>query len=148
MSTRSTTHFVSELGDKPTAIVYRHSDGYPSGAGKDIQQFLRDVVANTQDTRFYDPSYLAAKYVVWLAGQFARRYERNAATGEYGYVASHPLDFISVGVVQSDPDDIEYRYIIVAAHGADAPGVYVDVLDGKGPRVLSDVLDEEAVTNQ
>ena len=148
MSTRSTTHFMDTLGGDPRAIIYRHSDGYPSGAGKDIQQFLRDVSENTKDTRFGDPSYLAAKYVVWLAARFARSYERNAETGEYGYVPNHPLDFLSVGVVLDDPGDIEYRYVIVSARESDAPGVYVDALDGEGPRLLSDVLAEEAVAIQ
>jgi hypothetical protein len=100
MSTRSTTHFV--YGERTEAIIYRHSDGYPEGAGKDIFRFFDDVRSQTKDTRFGDPSYLASKYVVWLADQF--RNSRNL------------LDFLSVGVTQKDPDDIEFRYTIDCAH--------------------------------
>src|SRR3990172_6611860 len=73
MTTRSTTHFTHDLLDDPEAIVYRHSDGYPSAAGADILRFFNEVRAQTDDTRFYDSSYLAAKYVVFLAGMFARK---------------------------------------------------------------------------
>ena len=96
MSTRSTTHFVH--GDEPpVAIVYRHTDGYPEGAGVDIHRFLERVEQETADTRFGDASYLAAKYVVFLAEMFASR---------------RPLDFLSVGIVREDYPDIEYRYIV------------------------------------
>ena len=112
MSTRSTTHFVR--GDRTEAIVYRHPDGYPEGHGRDLRRFFAAVENDTQDTRYNDPSYLAAKLVVWLAREFAQSYEFD---GEGGFtVTSHadkrPLDFISVGVVMEDPGDIEYRYII------------------------------------
>ena len=40
MSTRSTTHFQWEGRD--FAIVYRHPDGYPDGAGVDILKFSFD----------------------------------------------------------------------------------------------------------
>lgn len=107
MSTRSTTHFVSN--GKTEAIIYRHSDGYPEGHGMDLSKFFEAVEEQTKDTRFSDPSYLAAKLVVWLADRFAQRFEPNAE-GEYGYVKSEMLDFISVGVVMKDPIDIEYLY--------------------------------------
>lgn len=95
MSTRSTTHF--KYGDRTAAIVYRHTDGYPSGAGADIYSFFEQVEKECgHDTRFGDASYLAAKYVVWLAGEL----------GDGG------LNFLSVGVCQNDPGDIEYRYEI------------------------------------
>lgn len=95
MSTRSITHFV--MDGVIVARIYRHCDGYPSGAGTDLYRFLRDVKAQTHDTRFSDPDYLAAKYVVWLAHSFARE---------------APLDFLSVGVTSADPSDIEYRYVV------------------------------------
>src|SRR5208282_1195712 len=99
MSTRSTTHFIdSEFSQKPIAIVYRHSDGYPEGAGMDIVRFLKACKA-LPDSRLNDPSYLAAKYVVFLADMFNGR-------------AKSKLDFISVGILSEDPGDIEYRYVI------------------------------------
>ena len=112
MSTRSTTHF--SLGEPPTAIVYRHADGYPSGAGADLLDFLREVQRQTSDTRFGDPSYLAAKYVVFLAERFAVDYQW---VGDEVTVTprQNRLDFISVGVCLEDPGDIEYRYIVDCA---------------------------------
>jgi len=92
--------------DDPEAIVYRHSDGYPSAAGADILRFFNEVRAQTDDTRFYDSSYLAAKYVVFLAGMFARKF----IDGKWE--PSAPLDFLNVGIVHDDPGDIEYRYVV------------------------------------
>jgi hypothetical protein len=126
MSTRSTTHFVdSEFpNQKPVAIVYRHSDGYPEGAGMDIMKFLR-ACKKLQDSRLNDPAYLAAKYVVFLADMFNNKFtkfeqdgtcdesHKSVKAGEYGYKrAASKLDFLSVGILQKDPGDIEYRYVI------------------------------------
>lgn len=102
MSTRSTTHFVEN--GRVVAIIYRHSDGYPSGAGSDILRFL-DECAALNDSRFGDPSYLASKYVVFLADIFNRDWQTNKPKAS-------KLDFISVGVVMEDPGDIEYRYTV------------------------------------
>lgn len=97
MSTRSTTHFLDD--GEIIAIVYRHSDGYPEGAGTDLLRFI-DECAKLPDPRFGDPSYLAAKYVVFLAEMFNRNQNANR------------LDFLSVGVCMQDPGDIEYRYTV------------------------------------
>ena len=67
MSTRSTTHFTDSTGT--VAIIYRHSDGYPEGAGRDLISFLKECKA-LPDPRLYDAPYLAAKYVVFLANMF------------------------------------------------------------------------------
>ena len=107
MSTRSTTHFIE--GGKPQAIVYRQADGYPEGHGVELQEFFDDVERQTKDTRFNDPSYLAAKLVVWLADRFAHHYDWEDG-GKF--VKNEPLDFLSVGVCLEDPFDIEYRYEI------------------------------------
>ena len=112
MSTRSSTHFT--MGEKRRAIVYRHADGYPSGAGADLLEFLRAVQRQTPDTRFGDPSYLAAKYVVFLAELFAVDYARTADEFK-STPRTNRLDFISVGVCLSDPADIEYRYVVDCA---------------------------------
>lgn len=109
MSTRSTTHFVD--GSQRVAIVYRHSDGYPSGAGRDINTFLQ-ACSKLKDSRLDDPSYLAAKYVVFLADMFNSHFEKQT-NGEYGYTRNESkLDFLSVGIMNEDPCDIEYRYVI------------------------------------
>lgn len=107
MSTRSTAHFFFGNEDKPTAIVYRHGDGYPEGAGSDILAFLKELKANVKDNRLDDASYLAAKYVVFLARMFNFVY----ADGKF-VPAPSPLQFISVGIANEDPGDIQYRYEI------------------------------------
>ncbi len=116
MSTRSTTHFVDSqaiyLKGSPMAIIYRHSDGYPEGAGRDLVQFLKEC-KKLKDSRLSDSSYLAAKYVVFLADMFNSGYERNPKTGDLEKVRyASKLEFISVGVMNSDPEDIEYRYTV------------------------------------
>lgn len=97
MSTRCTTHF--QENGRTVAIIYRHWDGYPSSAGADLLRFI-DACAELSDARFSDPTYLAAKYVVFLAGIFREK------------KAISDLDFLSVGIVQEDPEDIEYRYAV------------------------------------
>jgi len=122
MSTRCTTHF--NYGDSTKAIVYRHSDGYPKGAGNDLRRFLQDIADNLEDTRFSDPAYLAARYVVFLVNTFrenAREFSRNirqsplkssTADTDTAKPFEHPLDFLGVGIVMEDPGDIEYRYVV------------------------------------
>lgn len=117
MSTRATVHFhhgKAEQTEPPTAIVYRHSDGYPEGLGADLQRFFTAVQAHTQDTRFNDPAYLAAKFVVWQAGEY-----------------THPdvdkyLAFLGVGVVLEDPSDIQFRYHVYCS--GSVPEVVVDAI--------------------
>ena len=109
MSTRATIHF-QHSNEQDEAIIYRHCDGYPEGLGKDLQSFFADVQAQTKDTRFNDPSYLAAKFVVWQAGEYTKEPKRL------------PLDFLSLGAVKEDPGDIEYRYL-VKCKGSTVPEV-------------------------
>jgi hypothetical protein len=104
MSTRCTINFGETYKDEfhNVAKIYRHSDGYPDseyGVPACLSQFFKDVENQTMDTRFNDPSYLAAKFVVWQAGQYAR--DSNA-----------PLAFSSLGVLLEDPGDIEYTYFV------------------------------------
>src|ERR1035437_2348855 len=116
MSTRSTTHFIyteKETGKRFLgAIIYRHSDGYPKGAGVDLFKFLGRC-RKLDDSRFTDPSYLASRYVVFLGEMFAAD-SNSVGTGKgrkYVYTPrTERLNFISVGVMMSDPFDIEYRY--------------------------------------
>jgi hypothetical protein len=133
MSTRSTTHFVHEGvygGEKqePVAIIYRHINGYPGSAGTDILRFLDQCAELDKDresqsgSRFEDPAYLAAKYVVFLADMFNVRYSfEDSALSESK--APSKLDFLSVGVVNEDPSDIEYRYVITCGARGTRPKV-------------------------
>jgi len=119
MSTRSTTHFTN--GHEVIAIIYRHSDGYPDGAGADLLRFIEET-GKLSDSRHADPSYLSAKYVVFLAREFAR--------------GSNPLDFCSVGVVSEDPGDIEYRYVVDCDKSPLSPQCFeVDVDNNKAKLV-------------
>lgn len=104
MSTRATIHFYDVGQTKPEAIIYRHGDGYPEGLGEDLKKFVKELKDNVSDTRLQDPSYLAAKWVVWDAAQMAQ-YSHNPKPNK--------LAFISVGIVRQDPGDIEYRYKVV-----------------------------------
>ena len=107
MSTRCTINF--NYGKEVVAKVYRHSDGYPDGVLGDLAKFFADVEKDnraTMDTRFKDPSYLAAKYVVWQAHQYAKAYVGGK------YKATPRLAFSGVGVVIEDPGDIAYTYFV------------------------------------
>lgn len=102
MSTRCCINFCDNRKNI-FAKIYRHSDGYPGDGGvlADLKNFFQDVKDQCgKDTRFNDPSYLAAKFVVWRAHNV------------YHYRSEGPLDFLGVGVVQKNPPDIEYEYFI------------------------------------
>lgn len=96
MSTRCNIHFT--YNGSIEANVYKHCDGYPDAMVAVLEKFFADVEEQTSDTRFGDPSYLAAKYVVWQAGVYAAD------------VA--PLDFIGVGVTTEDAGDGAYVYTV------------------------------------
>lgn len=125
MSTRCTVHFHWGDGGDPAAIIYRHGDGYPKGVLPDLEQFFSDVEEQTSDMRFEDPSYLAAKYVVWQAGKNARHYDYETGT----WTPAEPLDFISVGVLMKDPKDIEYRYHVQCGARGVVPKVTWEEVD-------------------
>jgi hypothetical protein len=111
MSTRCVINFTEERAAQQQVVarIYRHSDGYPDGGGgvpADLERFFAAVESQTKDTRFRDPSYLAAKYIVWQGGEWVR--------------AGGPLDFLSVGVLGTEPkdvpDDVEYIYTVDCSH--------------------------------
>ena len=115
MSTRCNIHFT--YSGETVANVYRHSDGYPDGehgVPACLERFFGEVEEQTGgDTRFGDPEYLAAKFVVWQAGRNAKRHPER------------PLDFLSLGVCTEDHGDIEFVYTIETAGvgGGDRPKV-------------------------
>lgn len=113
MSTRATVWFHDKGKETPEAIIYRHSDGYPEGLGQDLKRFIREIDNNLKDKRFDDPSYLAAKWVVWdamlhaaLKAEYFKKYPDFSGQ-------PHPLNFLSVGICKKDPGDIEYRYHVI-----------------------------------
>jgi hypothetical protein len=123
MSTHATFRFVDSEGTC-YATIYRHSDGYLEQGGRDIFRFFDAVREQTDDMRFSDPSYLSAKYVVFLAEMFAYTYDLQ----EDGWTKTknQPLDFLSVGLIPEGMNCGEsYRYTIHASHwgGDDDPEV-------------------------
>lgn len=109
MSTRCVINFCH--GKRVVAKIYRHHDGYPDTDGgvlADLTKFVTTVEAQTNDTRFSDPSYLAAKFVVWQADQNSRVYD--SKTG--AYKPGKQLEFLGVGILTEDPGDIDFRYFL------------------------------------
>jgi len=109
MSTRAVVIFRSGWDNRHQAMIYRHSDGYPGGLGEDIQTFLDELEQTVPDNRFYDYGYLAAKWVVWDCTRYVAQMNtglRDCAPN-CGY-----LDFLGCGIIQEEPGDIEYRYIV------------------------------------
>lgn len=115
MSTRCTINFC--YGKEVVAKIYRHCDGYPDGEHgvlADLEKFFANVSMQCSEdmygTRFDDPSYLAAKFIVWQAGKNAQ--DRD----------TRPLAFGSLGVMKKNPGDIEYEYFVDCS-GRDKPTV-------------------------
>ena len=73
-----------QLGDIPLASVYHHTGGEFVGEVEATMSAFIDALRDLPDSRWSDPSYLAAKYVVWAAWEAQRGEDR--------------LDFLSVGV--------------------------------------------------
>jgi hypothetical protein len=102
MSTRCVVNFCFTSA-KPIVIakVYRHYDG--DSMGSDLELFFSEVreQAKLEDEspRFHDPSYLAAKFVVWQAAHYTRN-------------KRSPLVFSGVGVVVEDPGDLRYEWFV------------------------------------
>lgn len=113
MSTRCNIHFC--YGDGTVeANVYRHSGGYPDGVLPDLDRFFTAVEEQTDgDTRFGDPAYLAAKFVVWQAAENAWDYDWSKADGPR--VKAPPLKFLSVGIVSRDAGDGEFVYTLTCS---------------------------------
>ena len=138
MSTRSTTKFgygppvdvLHSTANTPTAIVYRHYDGYLSSMLPALKEFFGTVEKETKDTRFTDPSYLASKWLVFLAREFSTPTVMDG-NGQYSKDTDSPksgsLDFLGLGIVAQDPDDIEYSYWLDCSPQTSGkrPAVYV-----------------------
>ena len=84
MSTPCTVTF-----ERSGGRIYKHWDGYPEEMLPLLKRFLDTVEAETKDTRFSDASYLAAKFVVFLANEYRRE-------------GAAQMDFLSVGILPSE----------------------------------------------
>jgi hypothetical protein len=130
MSTRCVINFCD--GDEVVAKIYRHSDGYPDtehGVLADLQRFFETVKTQCDGTiygtRFDDPSYLAAKFVVWQAMEnavYVHPYNLPEVKRK-GLALTQPLNFGSLGILMTDPSDIEYRYFVDCEHFTNFPTV-------------------------
>jgi hypothetical protein len=126
MATRGLYKFYStekEYKDKKsTATIYRHWDNYLEAGGLDLKEFLETLRDSDFDSRFTDSSYLASKFVVYLAREFANDWN------------DEPLDFLSVGIVDNRADlDMwqEFTYHIIG-----------EIQDNGLPKVVVDFYDE------
>lgn len=118
MSTRCMIHFCRENGEIE-ANIYRHSDGYPDGVLPDLKRFFKAVKEHCgNDTRFGDPSYLAAKFVVWQANENVQpfSFEKDDKPRER-------LNFLSIGISKEDHGDVEYIYDVICSDRTKVPNV-------------------------
>jgi hypothetical protein len=129
MSTRATIHFY-DLGEKkPESIIYRHTDGYPKETGVDLYKFFQRL-SKLNDPRFHDASMLAARYVVYLAEQFATDFKKKK--GKWILVPKkEKLDFLSVRVLPMDTSDTAFRYVVRCGGGGFPTVKCFNTTDGK-----------------
>lgn len=104
MGERSTYTFTydstPEAVKQDMAHVYLHWGGEThEDCEQTMRQFYEDLTAQTTDTRVDDPSYLAAKFVVWAAAR-----SRRDGKGE--------LNFLSVGIMSERMQAADYGVVI------------------------------------
>ncbi len=134
MATRGMYSFYDNVeryeNEKPSASVYRHWDNYLEEGGVDLKDFLVEVKKTVSDNRLDDATFLASKYVVYLAREFATDWDKN------------PLDFMSVRVVEPYSDyGQEYHYhVLCDSFENGLPKVLVDGHDFDGEN-LFELLD-------
>lgn len=118
MSTSCTILFQAE--NALTARVYRHYDGDPDSVSADMERFFDAVEEQCIDTRFADPPYLAAKFVVWQAWEYAKSHAAMTAAimnGKARPDAVAPLAFNTVGICTRDADDLAYVHTVTCSGG-------------------------------
>jgi hypothetical protein len=91
------------------AILYVHSDGYPSG----ILPLLLPFVEKFQKGRGDDPEYLAARLIQHLANESDKGMEEfHAKMSARGMGKDLGFRFIGFGVDADIHGDIEYLYVV------------------------------------
>jgi hypothetical protein len=88
---------------EPTALLYRHSDGYPGELDGSAHGVLADVVPFVKHFgvgRGYDPEYLAARLMQHLCNE----YDKAVGSGSAG--------FLGYGICRAFHGDINYFYAI------------------------------------
>lgn len=103
MSTRCVIAFHYGNSESPIALIYKDYDGHPESVAFVLTSFFDDVETQCgprpDDNRFTDPSFLAAKYIVWQAAEYARESDK-------------PMDFSGVAPVLSIPRDVEWIHTV------------------------------------
>jgi hypothetical protein len=100
---RATIHFCH--GKETEAIVYSHFDG--DSLDEDLKEFFADVEKQApKDTRFDDPTYLAARFVVWKAANHV------ASSKKHGYGSGNLVDFTGIGIYMTDPSDLSCSWTV------------------------------------
>jgi len=89
-------------GENSEAIVYRHYDGYD--IPDDMKDFFTELKENVNDTRFNNPTYLAAKFIVWQAHEYTKKTDYQKE--------SHYLDFLGVSPSLENHDDIDVCWLV------------------------------------
>jgi hypothetical protein len=122
VSTRCQILFRESPDDQTPIRIYRHCDGYPDGkhgVPADLARFFAAVRSETLDTRFNDAEYLAAKFVVWQAGENAK--------------APGSLDFRSLGIAVGPHGDEEFFYRVTCdtTDETETPGVEWQEVGGR-----------------
>jgi hypothetical protein len=136
MSTNAVIHFCAESKTEIRASIYRHWDGYPdteSGVLADFARFCDAVEHDTSDHRYGDPSYLAAKFVVWMALKESNstRFVRGKAKGH----PERPLDFLGVGIIPSTwTQEYAYYVLCTASHNAVRPEILCEPEEEAEPK--------------
>ena len=94
MPTRSTVHFVNE-DNEDRHIVYVHFDGEPEKRWPQIQGVLQRIVDHTQT--YNRAGFVATQFLVDMVETYAPKSRTNPMV---------------VRLVNQDPNNIEYRYVI------------------------------------
>ena len=106
MSTRAHVAFgFTKNFDEREAMVYVHNDGHPKYMGNEFLRFFDAIQATCEDTRFDDPEYLAAKYVVWrMEGR---------------------VENIGVSISREPHYSAAFLYLVVCNTNGETPEVYI-----------------------
>src|SRR5690606_30353852 len=118
MGTRSTTTFINEYDGKPMATCYKQCDGYPSGYGQDLADFLSGKtlvngfsIGDTIETRFNGMGCLAAAVIAHFKTGIGEYYLTSTGDEqEYNYTVYEKDGKIHLKVVTGDYHDKETLY--------------------------------------
>ncbi len=98
MATRSTIKFYNEFNDKPIATIYRHYDGYVSGAGHELANWLKGktIIGGIQHGQTMEAGFangmgcLAAQFIAEHKTEIGSWYMTSADETEiYNYHVKH-----------------------------------------------------------